>query len=256
MLTIADLFKTSLQATQDISTSVLETTMEELEKKLDQAQEQLVEQIKTEVTKELTVSSSNVPSQKKKSVQHMSETKEKANNIENQSATEAKSKKPKLDMKVIGDSLKNACLESLDIGLDKVLAEAWSGWSDLEALADPEQTPPDEINIVPLAQHVIESAHKLEVDIAIGSVQLTTVNFEASIQLYLDGANLVIQKGAIQEISIGQLQAGCALNIGKTKLIDLPVFPVNIPLSHKFEPAIPIKVKDLFTEEKQPKLPE
>lgn len=135
----------------------------------------------------------------------------------------------RLDSGALNGALKKALMTALDIALDDVLGQAWSGWHDMRKFADPQQTPPDDVNVVPITNHTIESEYKPEVDVVVNGVAVHTFPFHVSVTLDVQGGNLVVQRGMIQEIRLASLKLGGAVKLRDRTLLQKDVGEIDVP---------------------------
>ena len=145
---------------------------------------------------------------------------------------------------MIGGALNRALLTALDIALDDVLGQAWSGWKEIREYADPERTPPDEINVVPVSNHTIESVHEPSVDVVVRGVKIHSFTFNVSTRIDVQGVNLVVQRGMIQEIRLASLKLGGSIKLRDRTLLEKDVAKVTIPGVMRLENPIPILSRD------------
>ncbi|MBT8082019.1 MAG: hypothetical protein KJO56_06325 [Gammaproteobacteria bacterium] len=146
----------------------------------------------------------------------------------------------RLDYDALGDSLKKALMTALDIALDDILGQAWSGWHDMRVYADPKQTPPDDVNIVPIASHRIESEYEPEVDVLVEGVKVHTFPFYVAATLDVQGGDLVVQRGAIQEIRLATLKLGGIVKLRDRTLLSKDVAEIAVPGVMRLARPIPI----------------
>jgi hypothetical protein len=145
----------------------------------------------------------------------------------------------------ISGALEKAVMAALDIALDDILGQAWSGWHKIRKYADPGQTPPDDINIVPLSDHKIESVHEPSVDVVVGGVTVHKFAFKVAAQLEVQGVNLVVQNGMIQEIRLASLKCGGSVKLRGRTLLEQSIGQVTIPGVMRLENPIPILTGDV-----------
>ena len=128
-------------------------------------------------------------------------------------------------------ALKKAIMKSLDIALDDILGRAWSGWEDLRQYADPKQTPPEDINVVPVISQSIKSEHRPSVDVIVRGVKDPVYQFDivVSVQLDVKGVNLTVQDGMIQEIELASMKLSGWVKLGNDKILEKEAAQVNIP---------------------------
>lgn len=153
---------------------------------------------------------------------------------------ELPTERKRLDYEALGDSLKRALMTALDIALDDILGQAWSGWHDMRVYADPKKTPPDDVNIVPIATHTIESEYEPEVDVLVDGVKVHTFPFHVSATLAIQGGDLVVQRGAIQEIRLASLKLGGVIKLRNQILLKKEVSEIRVPGVMRLARPIPI----------------
>lgn len=151
-----------------------------------------------------------------------------------------KEERKKFNRGELDDGLKKAILGALDIALDDILGRAWSGWEDLRRYADPKKTPPDDVNVVPVGKHTIESEHEPAVEVVVHGTPVHRFKFHVSVRLEAQGVNLLVQGGMIQEIRLASLKLGGRVKLGERKLLDKEVAEVTIPGVMRLANPIPI----------------
>ena len=145
-----------------------------------------------------------------------------------------------LNLEAFGGAVKNAMLKALDIALDDVLAHAWGNWHELRRYADFDQTPPDDINIVTVTDHSIESVHQPSVNIVVNGQTLHSLEFSASVQLDVEGVNLEVQGGTITRIRVGTLSVGGSVELGDRKILSKTLGEVEFPGEVVLKKPVPI----------------
>jgi hypothetical protein len=153
---------------------------------------------------------------------------------------ELDNERKKLNTGALGAGLKKAVSTALDIALDDILGQAWSGWKEIREYADPEKTPPDDVNIVSISNHTIESEHEPSVDVVVRGVTVHSFPFHVAAQIDVQGVNLVVQRGMIQEIRLGSLKMGGSVKLRDRTLLQKQVAQVEIPGVLRLENPIPI----------------
>ncbi len=144
----------------------------------------------------------------------------------------------------IGGALNRAVMSALEIALDDVLGQAWSGWKEMREYADPERTPPDDINVVPVSNHTIESVHEPSVDVVVRGVKVHSFAFNVATRIDVKGVNLVVQRGMIQEIRLASLKIGGSIKLHDRTLLEKDVAKVEVPGVMRLENPIPILSQD------------
>ena len=136
--------------------------------------------------------------------------------------------------------LKKAISAALDVALDEMIGGAWSRVRELQKYADPEQTPPGDVNTVTLSDHTIESVHEPSVDVVVSNVTVKTFQFNVAARLHVKGANLVVQDGKIQEIQLAKLELGGSVLLEDHTLLEKNLAEIEVPAVMRLENPIPI----------------
>lgn len=106
--------------------------------------------------------------------------------------------------------------EMLEIPLPEVLVEAWRRYEPFLEFADPDRHPPGVVHQVPLASHVVESTWHPAVEIVVNGVTTARIEFEAHLELSLEGAVVSVRDGRFRSVATGE----CAIE-GQVRLGDL-----------------------------------
>jgi hypothetical protein len=117
----------------------------------------------------------------------------------------------------------------LDIDGVGVLVGAWNKARELRKYRDPARYPPEDVVVVPLTKHKIESKHRPWLDLSVDGRAVGRLHFDVDIALTLDGAELTIQGGRIRKVRTGKATAvgtlkceGAVLHTVDRKLTSLP----------------------------------
>ena len=144
------------------------------------------------------------------------------------------------DRKTLDGALKKAMFTALDVAIDDILGQAWSGWTELREYADPEKTPPEDVHVVSVSNHTIESVHEPAVDVVVNGITVHSFPFHVAAQLDVEGVNLVVQGGMIQEIQMGSLKLGGSVKLRDRTLLQKDLAQVTIPGVIQLAKPIPI----------------
>jgi hypothetical protein len=117
----------------------------------------------------------------------------------------------------------------LDIDAVEVMVGAWNKSRELRKYRNEAEYPPEQLVLVPLAKHKIESKHAPYVELFVNAQPCGRLNFEIDVSLTLEGAELAIQGGRIKRIRTGSTIGtgtikceGAVLGKGERKLLPLP----------------------------------
>lgn len=152
--------------------------------------------------------------------------------------SDIKEQLPKLSWKMVQKEMSAKIGEVLNVGLGDVLAAAWGKVQELQEYADPEQHPPDEVVLVPLAPHTIESSHSPHVDLLIKKITIGSLHLDVALKVELEGVVLQIQGGRIREVragsghASGQLQCRVESRVGTKEILSLERETPKLELEH------------------------
>ncbi len=128
----------------------------------------------------------------------------------------------------LGEAMKKTD-DLLDVSILEVLASAWTTAGILREYADAKKHPPNESTVVPLVTHTIKSVHNPYVELLIGEKPVGRVNFEADLELTLEGVLLTIRGGHIVEMRVGSCQASGSLSCEGITIAQTKSKPVMLP---------------------------
>jgi hypothetical protein len=92
----------------------------------------------------------------------------------------------------------------LDIDVIGLLVDGWNKSRELRKYRDETAYPPDEVVVVALSKHKLESQHKPHLELVVADRPVGKVNFQIDLALAIDGAQLTIQGGRIKRIATGK----------------------------------------------------
>jgi hypothetical protein len=93
----------------------------------------------------------------------------------------------------------------LDIDGVDILIGAWNKARELRKYRDPTKYPPDDVIVVPLAKHKIESKHRPYLELSIDGRGVGRLHFNVDLALTLEGVELTVQGGRIKKIKTGRV---------------------------------------------------
>ena len=83
----------------------------------------------------------------------------------------------------------------LDIDGVAVLVGAWNKARELRKYRDPVKYPPEDVVVVPLTKHKVESKHRPYLDLSVDGRPVGRLHFDVDLALTLEGVELTIQGG-------------------------------------------------------------
>jgi hypothetical protein len=124
--------------------------------------------------------------------------------------------------------------------IDEIIGGALSTYRTLREYRDSKAHPPDEVALVPLLTHTIESTHHPYLEILIDGLPPRKIPFEVRAALVIDGATLQIQGGRIRELRVGSCKGEGSLSCGAVVLIEPKTRSIPLPGVIRFADGIPI----------------
>ena len=92
----------------------------------------------------------------------------------------------------------------MDIDVIGLLVDGWNKSRELRKYRDETAYPPDEVVVVALSKHKLESQHKPHLELVVADRPVGRVSFQIDLALAIDGAQLTIQGGRIKRIATGK----------------------------------------------------
>ncbi len=103
--------------------------------------------------------------------------------------------------------IRQKIVESLDFGMaEHILGPAWKKLEVLQQYRNPDEFPPEETVLVPIAEHTVTSAHSPHVEIRLKQVQVGRLDLSVELVLELKGVLLEVQGGVIRRVQAGSCQ--------------------------------------------------
>jgi len=128
----------------------------------------------------------------------------------------------------------------LNIEIPDILVMAWKKYSSLLKFTDKNKYPPEEINLVELAEHTIKSEHHPSIDVLFNGDLIDKIEFTITLTLILKGIILKIKNGKILEAFAGNCSAKGTLKCENIVLVEKKSETINFPASIDFGDGIPI----------------
>lgn len=114
---------------------------------------------------------------------------------------------PKLPWKPVARKIGQKIVDALDLGIaERILGPAWTKLEALQQYRDPEEFPPGETILVPIAEHTVTSAHSPHVEIRLKDVEVGRLELGVELELHLEGVLLEVQGGVIRRVQAGSCQ--------------------------------------------------
>ncbi len=129
----------------------------------------------------------------------------------------------------------------LDVGLPDILAGAWNKYRLLLKYLDKEKYPPEEVILVPLVDHTIQSEHHPHLELLIDEKSIGKIEFQITLSLTLEGFTLKIQDGKIKEILTGTCKGEGTIKCENAVLVERELAPIRLPGSIDLGEGLPIR---------------
>ena len=143
----------------------------------------------------------------------------------------------KFEVGALSRTIGSKVQELLDVDISDVLGSAWSKSKEIREAIKKTKLDTNETELIPLMEHTIESEHRPYVEIRHGQNVLVRVTFQVSLEIRVKGAQIRIEKGAIQEIVSGEANVVGLLKLGGAKLLEKKIESLHIsgPVIARFE---------------------
>jgi hypothetical protein len=129
----------------------------------------------------------------------------------------------------------------LNVKLGDVISAAWNKYRLLMKYGDPAAYAPDEVFLVPLAEHTVISKHRPHIDVLVGDRSVGRIEFAVDVSLTLNGFVAKIKGGRLREIKVGTCKAKGTIACGDMLLLEKESASLDLPGSVDLGEGIPIK---------------
>lgn len=106
--------------------------------------------------------------------------------------------------KMAQDNMDQHLERLLDIDVVGLLVSGWNKSRELRKYRDEAAYPPDEVVVVALAKHKLDSQHKPHLELVVADRPVARLHFQIDLALNIDGAQLTIQGGRVKRIATGK----------------------------------------------------
>jgi len=110
--------------------------------------------------------------------------------------------------------------ELLNIDVRTILLNTWNKSSDILQYTDSQKYPPDEIFMLPLAQHTITSEHQPSLQLTLNKAPVGEIQLDIKLELTIKGGILKIQNKRIMAFSVGTCQGKGSVRYGELALLE------------------------------------
>ena len=147
---------------------------------------------------------------------------------------------PEFSVDMVREEVGVAYRKLLDIDIFDIFSGAWLKLKELQTYLDKTKHPPEEVSLVPLAEHTIRSEHHPQIEILIGEKQLFNITFDVLLEFKLTSFVLKIKDGCIHEIKTGSFKCAGIIKCGGEKLVEKKSSKYKLPASIAFNECFKI----------------
>ncbi len=134
----------------------------------------------------------------------------------------------------------DALAQALQQPITTLLAAAWNRYRPFLKYCDAKRYPPETSIEETLLTHTIRSTLQPRVRVFLDGDHIGDVNFEATIEIELEGGILTIQGGRFRELRPGRCSAGGTLKCEQAEIVKLTSQQLPLPGVVKLGDGIPI----------------
>ncbi len=153
-------------------------------------------------------------------------------NVELSPVKELKSLHAGLVAKAVEEEMANL----LDISLVGVMLRAWKKYELVRKYLGKGAANRSETVLVPLLEHTIESSHDPYIQISRGNVPILKITFSVSLEILVEGIELKLAAGRIQQIAAGKFTASGTLKCEGVTMVEKKSEPLNVPAGYTIAP--------------------
>lgn len=120
---------------------------------------------------------------------------------------EIKQKEKIFQWEKIQNEISENCTKLLNVPLKTILENAWKKYKEVNQYLDTEKYGDENTFLIPLVEHIVVSEHHPKIEISIGEIPLSNIDFDIHLELILKGIILKINQGKIQGVTAGRCKS-------------------------------------------------
>lgn len=152
-----------------------------------------------------------------------------------------KEEAPEMDSSETNSLIMRAAGVLLGIGLyDEIFAKAWIEKGLFKKYLDPTMYNPKERISLSLRDHTINTTHEPKIEIKVNDRVISTIDFQVSVKISLEGGIVDLIDGHIVQIAVGSCSASGTLSCEGIPIRKRELGSVDILKSKEFDPGLPI----------------
>ncbi len=125
---------------------------------------------------------------------------------------EIKRKEKIFQWEKIQDEISKNCTKLLNTPLKTILEKAWEKYEEVSQYLDTEKYGDENTFLIPLIEHTVVSEHHPKIEVSIGEIPLSTIDFDVHLEMILKGVILKISQGKIQGVNAGKCKSKASLS--------------------------------------------
>ncbi len=150
-------------------------------------------------------------------------------------------KSPGLQESTLAEAAADKFPDLLNVKVMSILAGAWAKYELLKRYADRREYPPEEIVLLPLAEHTVKSEHHPYIEILLNGSPVGKIIFDVIVALKLESFELKLQDGKIKAVTAGTVQGSGEISFYGVTLVKKDFQPVTVPASINLGDGIPLR---------------
>jgi hypothetical protein len=131
--------------------------------------------------------------------------------------------------KVVGGAVEQEVAGLFDISIVGLMLRAWKSYNFVSKYLGADAPNPDEMVLVPLAEHSIESTHQPYIQVSRGGAPLLKIKFTALLEIDVEGLVLKIQSRRIREVAAGSFTGSGILKCEGVTIVERKSKPLELP---------------------------
>lgn len=137
-----------------------------------------------------------------------------------------------IDRQVLARHVAERLHDALEVGIGQIMVRAWGRYRSLREHLDRSRQTPEEVLLVPLADHVVRSTHHPAIDLMANERRVASFKFSAEVAIQLQEVVLRVSNGNVTTVESGRWRAQGSLKFGQAALVDqdTPEFALPGPL--------------------------
>lgn len=119
--------------------------------------------------------------------------------------------------------------DALEVGLGQIMVRAWGRYRSMREHLDASRQQPDEVLLVPLADHTIRSTHHPAVELMANDRRVASFKFAAELALHMRGVVLRVIGGQVATVESGAWRGEGQLKFGQAVMVEQSTTEFALP---------------------------